>query len=495
MARNKITAHVIDWNNDVLEFIRLAQPDYAKVMVPQGHNTMKLARAKEFSPHTKWICRLYRDKQHLKDAHHSPSDYARDHAIRMEPFAEHYDIFEGYNEPPPHGPDDWKRVNEFDLGVAKIVHGWGKKYCAFNWSNGQPPKGAWQHCRDALMEADYIGLHSYAWPDLSQQPGLALRHRKIFKEEIPPLYRKPILLTEFGFTYLVANASGDDVGWRTWDIHPWAAKQYHCVEELAWMADRLAEDPYVLAACYFVTGRLLGDQWLSHDLTPSIYKKIAGYTPQPSVENSEGQEEPVEDWEKIWKNVPDRIKQWRPVIAKVVRGQDGKPPAQAIPSYGGVHVTPTRVIACIIEVESGGDPNAVSNPDNPDAGAQGLTQAWKPHYPERDLFDPEVNIRTGLEVLEKKLSIGQGNLREALYYYSGGNQWVSYDGFLQAHWKRFVESYKRFWGDDLEPSTDDHIQKAQECIARAREKAEGMEYLVKQFKDELDEAEGHLAGL
>ena len=430
MARNKITAHIIDFNNDVLEFIRLAQPDFAKVMVPQGHNTMKLARAKQLSPNTKWICRLYRDEQPLD----APSYNAEIHARLMAPYKDSYDIFEGYNEPPPYGPDDWKRLNEFEAELARIVHNWGKEYCAFNWSNGQPPHEAWTYLIDATRQADYIGIHSYGWPTLSDCEDLALRHRDL------PRLGKPIILTEFGFTELVANPSAEDVGWRTWDIHPWAARQYRCVEELAWMADRLAENDYVLAACYFVTGRLQGDQWRTHDLTPAIYRKIAGYVAQPN--NSNGGNNMG-----IWDNVPSQIKQWKELIGKVTREHP-----VPIPDHNGVHISPAKLLACMIMKESSGNPRAL----NVITGATGLMQIMPMHFESgQDPYEPEWNIGAGLKDLERKLyppNKPPRAFQKALFYYSGRAE-RSWEVFIERYWNFIVEKYKQFWDIDLEQGT------------------------------------------
>jgi len=271
---NKITLHVIRFNEHCLEFLRIAQPAFAKIVAPWGHDTMKLAEARRLSPHTQWICRLYRDEQPLD----RPAYNAGYHAGLLGPYWDFYDVFESYNEPPPFGIEDWKRINEFEYHFAQFAHKKGKKNVTLNWSNGQPPYEAWWHCQDAIREADYIGVHSYGWPFLTTSE-FALRHRAV------PRMNRPILLTEFGFTNAVIG--GPDVGYYTWDIHPWAAREYKCIQELAWFADRLQEDPYILAACYFTTGRLPGDPWGTHDWTPKIYKAMAGYNPQTKPKEEE----------------------------------------------------------------------------------------------------------------------------------------------------------------------------------------------------------------
>jgi len=273
---NKATLHILGWNEWCLEFLRIAQPSFAKVMVPQAHNDMMLKRARELSPNTQWICRLYRDKQILD----RPAYDAGVHAGLMLPYWEYYDLFEGYNEPEAYNAEACKRLNEFEVAFARFVHERGKKNIAFNWGNGWPRFEDWPYLAQALLETDYVGIHSYGWPFLSEPgqngQGLSLRHRLIWDRIWH--FGKPIILTEFGFTNAVIG--GPDIGWWTWDIHPQGAREYKCIEELAWFADRLQEDPYLLAACYFTTGRTLGDQWETHDWTPKIYKTIAGYNPQ-----------------------------------------------------------------------------------------------------------------------------------------------------------------------------------------------------------------------
>lgn len=461
---SKITLHIIRFNEHCLDFLRVAQPAFAKVVAPWGHDTMKLAEAKRLSPNTEWICRLYRDEQSLN----WPANDAGVHAGLMHPYWDFYDIFESYNEPPPFGVEDWKRINEFEYQFARIVHEKGKKNVAFNWSNGQPPYEAWWHCQDAAREADYIGIHSYGWPFLSTNEGFALRHRAI------PRMNRPILITEFGFTNIVIG--GPDVGYYTWDIAPWAAKEYKAIQELAWFADRLQEDPYVLAACYFTTGRLPGDPWGTHDWTPKIYRAMAGYTPQTQPK----EEEPKMD---VWKNVPLNIAHWRPLIEKVTSAFH-----VPIPDYKGIPVSPAKVITCIIRIESNGDAKAVGGAGH----AQGLMQVWKDHYPGLDLFNPEVNIRTGLAILKAKLDIAKGNLQDALYYYSGGTAWGSKEGYLSTYWIPFISFYNQFWGINLEPNAPpeiDHIQEAMKEVQALKAAHQVMGGKIEKIEEHLLEAE------
>ncbi|MEW6568058.1 MAG: transglycosylase SLT domain-containing protein [Chloroflexota bacterium] len=76
-----------------------------------------------------------------------------------------------------------------------------------------------------------------------------------------------------------------------------------------------------------------------------------------------------------------------------------------------------NLIATIMQIESCGDPTAVSP-----AGAKGLFQVMPFHFPEgEDPFDPEDNARRGLSYLARALELAQGNVALALAGYNGGH--------------------------------------------------------------------------
>ncbi len=98
----------------------------------------------------------------------------------------------------------------------------------------------------------------------------------------------------------------------------------------------------------------------------------------------------------------DAVLQWLPEI-------------QAAASATGV---PAEVIAAVIRVESGGDPNAVSV-----AGALGLMQVMPAEFqsqgiPEDSWFDPATNIMAGSTEIGKFLS-ATGSIEQALASYFG----------------------------------------------------------------------------
>ena len=82
----------------------------------------------------------------------------------------------------------------------------------------------------------------------------------------------------------------------------------------------------------------------------------------------------------------------------------------------------SRLLEALIHIESSGRPNVVSNKQ-----AIGLMQVvYKWHYKrcnltsEAQLFEPDININCGTEVLKHYLKVSNNNIREALAMYNGG---------------------------------------------------------------------------
>lgn len=288
MGLTKFCPHVIAWNPDVLDFIGRTKPAIVKIVAPFGYDGMKIAEAKRRSPDSKWLLRLYVDKQSLD----SPKQNAKDFANKVWPYLAGMDIIEGYNEIRPvddNGNLDIeiiKRYNEFSTEFGLIVHGWEKEYCALNWSNGQPPDGAWQYLKESLKVADYLSIHNYGWETLPDCPQFALRHRRIF--DLLPV-KKLMILSEVGMTNAVFG--GPDLGWKSWEIPPnLFAKERRAAAVWAWFLDRINEDPYIVGVNAYTTGRLKGDNWGTHDFTPRLYKLIGDYilghpSPDPYLPN------------------------------------------------------------------------------------------------------------------------------------------------------------------------------------------------------------------
>lgn len=74
------------------------------------------------------------------------------------------------------------------------------------------------------------------------------------------------------------------------------------------------------------------------------------------------------------------------------------------------------LIATVMQIESCGDPNAVSN-----AGAQGLFQVMPFHFEQHeDMLDPHINAQRGLAYLRNSFSLARGDIERTLAGYNGG---------------------------------------------------------------------------
>jgi soluble lytic murein transglycosylase-like protein len=96
------------------------------------------------------------------------------------------------------------------------------------------------------------------------------------------------------------------------------------------------------------------------------------------------------------------------------------------------------LIATIMQIESCGDPNAVSP-----AGAQGLFQVMPYHFqPDEDMLDPQTNAARGLTYLHKALNKANGDIQLAMAGYNGGHTQID------RHPDHWPEETKRYvaWG-------------------------------------------------
>jgi len=104
------------------------------------------------------------------------------------------------------------------------------------------------------------------------------------------------------------------------------------------------------------------------------------------------------------------------ILAATPTGQGTNPPTVIHPA----------LVAAIVQVESSGNPRAVSK-----RGAYGLMQirhkVWSKGLKEagiirdkRDLFDPEINVKAGTFILGYYLKRHNGDIEAALTAYSGG---------------------------------------------------------------------------
>lgn len=100
-----------------------------------------------------------------------------------------------------------------------------------------------------------------------------------------------------------------------------------------------------------------------------------------------------------------------------------------------------QLIATVMQIESCGDPRAVST-----AGAQGLFQVMPYHFqPGEDMLDSQTNARRGLSYLHAALQIAEGDVKLALAGYNGGHSQIHRDSTdWPAETRRYVH-----WGTGI----------------------------------------------
>jgi hypothetical protein len=104
------------------------------------------------------------------------------------------------------------------------------------------------------------------------------------------------------------------------------------------------------------------------------------------------------------------------------------------------HVDP-NLIATVIQIESCGDPTAVSS-----SGARGLFQVMPFNFsPGEDMFEVLTNGRRGMEYLASGLQIASGNAGLALAGYNGGHGVINID---PARWSSETKRYYQ-WGNGI----------------------------------------------
>ncbi len=97
------------------------------------------------------------------------------------------------------------------------------------------------------------------------------------------------------------------------------------------------------------------------------------------------------------------------------------PPVQrwagAIAAWSTASGLPANLIATVIQIESCGDPSALSS-----AGALGLMQVMPYHFePQADPLDPPVNMAAGIRYLARSYDLAQGDIADTLAGYNGGH--------------------------------------------------------------------------
>jgi len=109
-----------------------------------------------------------------------------------------------------------------------------------------------------------------------------------------------------------------------------------------------------------------------------------------------------------------------------------------IHAWASAYNVDPNLIATVIQIESCGDPNAVSN-----SGAQGLFQVMPDHFASgEDTLEVLTNGRRGMEYLAKALQIAAGDPGLALAGYNGGVN------LINLGWGRWPAETRRYyqWG-------------------------------------------------
>jgi len=117
---------------------------------------------------------------------------------------------------------------------------------------------------------------------------------------------------------------------------------------------------------------------------------------------------------------------------------------------------PVELVAIVMQIESCGDPTAVSN-----AGARGLFQVMPFHFGAgEDWMDTEINAARGMDYLARSYQLSNGKIGLTLAGYNGGHSIISRDpSTWPAETHRYVYWGMGIWGDiesDTVPSPTLH---------------------------------------
>lgn len=115
--------------------------------------------------------------------------------------------------------------------------------------------------------------------------------------------------------------------------------------------------------------------------------------------------------------------------------------APLIKAWGQAYNVDPNLVATVIQIESCGDPSAVSS-----SGAQGLFQVMPMHFTAgEDMQDVATNGRRGMEYLAQGLKLANGDPGLALAGYNGGH------GVIAGGWARWSAETRRYytWGTGI----------------------------------------------
>jgi soluble lytic murein transglycosylase-like protein len=112
--------------------------------------------------------------------------------------------------------------------------------------------------------------------------------------------------------------------------------------------------------------------------------------------------------------------------------------ASQIERWAAEYALPPDLIAVVMQIESCGDPLAVSP-----SGAEGLFQVMPYHFSrDDDPFDAETNAHRGLRYLAGAMSLASNDQRLALAGYNGGHASIT---LPESQWAAETQRYVK-WG-------------------------------------------------
>ena len=298
---SKLSLHISDWLNPELtyDFIERARPTVVKVFGDAGLDDVKVREAKQRSPASVFVGRMYFPEQGIERDERAPVDTvfnydpiadARNAFNQMRGIIEKMrglvTVWESYNEIPidtaqpltDREKQKARNYNAFTVEMARLMHEAGLMYAAYSFSTGNPVHvELWDLLLDGLRASDYLALHEYIAPDEPWSNfdfSMCNRYREIYAH-IPQDARKPILITECGADYLGQQGFKGKI----------SVPRY-----LAMMGqyDRaLMQDPYVIGATIYCYG-INAPQWKTYDIGGDFAKALRDYAlnaPTPPFEN------------------------------------------------------------------------------------------------------------------------------------------------------------------------------------------------------------------
>lgn len=297
---SKLSLHISDWlDPDIAyDFIGDTRPPVVKVFGNVGLNDTKIAVAKQRSPATTFVGRMYFPEQGIERDEREPVDTvfnydpiadARNAFNQMREIMEKLrglvDVWEGYNEIPIDKPEPLterefqkaRNYNAFTVEMARLMHEQGMKYAAYSFSTGNPVHvELWDLLVDGLRASDYLALHEYIAPNqefTEFNTTMCNRYREAYAR-IPADAHKPILITECGVDYNGEQGYKDRV----------PLPKY--MSMMAQYDQELMREPIVVGATIYCYG-IDDKKWKTYDIGGAFTRVLREHilaTPTPPIE-------------------------------------------------------------------------------------------------------------------------------------------------------------------------------------------------------------------